>query len=66
MRAVRNRKESDTGLVRKSSPRFAMASSYNARPRPAEVMVDGDAVHEVRARETVADLMRGEQRLPFA
>ncbi|MES1929261.1 diaminopimelate decarboxylase [Salinisphaera dokdonensis CL-ES53] len=45
---------------------FAMASSYNARPRPAEVMVDGDAVHEVRARETVADLMRGEQRLPFA
>ena len=45
---------------------FAMASSYNARPRPAEVMVDGDAVHEVRARESIADLMRGEQRLPFA
>jgi diaminopimelate decarboxylase len=45
---------------------FAMASTYNARPRPAEVMVDGDTVHEVRARETIADLMRGEQRLPFA
>jgi diaminopimelate decarboxylase len=45
---------------------FAMASSYNARPRAAEVMVDGGVMHEVRARETIADLMRGENRLPFA
>ena len=45
---------------------FTMASSYNARPRVAEIMVDGDTPHEVRARETVADLMRGEKRLPFA
>lgn len=45
---------------------FAMASSYNARPRPPEILVDGDTAHEVRARETVADLMRGEKRLPFA
>lgn len=45
---------------------FSMASSYNARPRAAEVIVDGDMVHEVRARETIADLMRGEKRLPFA
>lgn len=44
---------------------FTMASNYNARPRAAEVMVVGDAVHEVRARETVADLMRGERRLPL-
>ncbi len=43
---------------------FAMASTYNARPRAAEVMVDGDAVYEVRARESIADLMRGERRLP--
>ncbi|HLQ84611.1 MAG TPA: diaminopimelate decarboxylase [Salinisphaeraceae bacterium] len=42
---------------------FAMASNYNARPRPAEVLVVDDAAHEVRARETVADLMRGERRL---
>ena len=41
-----------------------MASNYNARPRTAEIMVDAAAVHEVRARETVADLMRGERRLP--
>jgi diaminopimelate decarboxylase len=42
---------------------FVMASNYNARPRPPEILVDGDAVHEVRARETIADLMRGERRL---
>lgn len=43
---------------------FSMASVYNARPRPPEIIVDGDQTHEVRARETVADLMRGERRLP--
>lgn len=43
---------------------FAMASNYNARPRPAEVLVDGAQVHLARARETVADLMRGEHLLP--
>lgn len=43
---------------------FAMASNYNARPRPAEVLVVGDQAHQVRARESVADLMRGECRLP--
>lgn len=41
---------------------FTMASNYNARPRAAEVIVVGDQVHEVRARETIADLMRGERR----
>lgn len=42
---------------------FTMASNYNARPRAAEVLVVGDTAHEVRARETVADLMRGERRV---
>lgn len=42
---------------------FTMASNYNARPRAAEILVDGDQAHEVRARETIADLMRGERRL---
>jgi diaminopimelate decarboxylase len=42
---------------------FSMASTYNARPRPAEVMVDG-AVHRlVRRRETHDDLVRGEIEL---
>lgn len=41
---------------------FVMASNYNSRPRPAEILVDGAAAHVVRARETVDDLMRGESR----
>jgi diaminopimelate decarboxylase len=43
---------------------FVMSSNYNTRPRAAEVMVDGDAVHVVRERETLDDLLRGEYRLP--
>lgn len=35
---------------------MAMSSNYNARPRAAEVMVDGDKVHLVRRRETVEEL----------
>lgn len=45
---------------------FSMASNYNSRPRPPEVLVDGDRVHLLRARETVEDLMRGEQLPPDA
>lgn len=43
---------------------FGMASNYNSRPRVAEVMVDGDQAHLVRARETIEDLWRGEVVLP--
>ncbi len=43
---------------------FAMSSNYNARPRAAEVLVDGNRVHLARARETVAQLIGGEQCLP--
>ncbi len=43
---------------------FVMASNYNARPRPAEVLVDGSEMHLVRRRETVAQLYAGESRLP--
>jgi diaminopimelate decarboxylase len=43
---------------------MGMASNYNTRPRPAEVMIDGDRVHLVRERETVAELFAGERRLP--
>lgn len=41
---------------------FSMASNYNSRPRPAEVMVDGRKARVVRRRETRADLVRGETR----
>lgn len=43
---------------------FAMASNYNARLRPAEIMVDGEKVHLVRQREELTDLWRHEHVLP--
>jgi diaminopimelate decarboxylase len=43
---------------------FSMASNYNSRPRPAEVMVDGDQAYLIRARESYDDLSRGESLLP--
>jgi diaminopimelate decarboxylase len=39
---------------------MSMASQYNARPRPPEVLVDGARFRIVRRRETLADLVRGE------
>ena len=39
---------------------FVMASNYNARPRPAEVLVDGRQWTVVRQRESLEDLWRGE------
>jgi diaminopimelate decarboxylase len=42
---------------------FTMASQYNTRPRPAEVMVDGNAFHLVRPREALADLFASERTL---
>ena len=39
---------------------FAMASEYNARPLPAEVLVDGDEVRVVRRRGTFEELHRSE------
>jgi len=43
---------------------FVMSSNYNSRPRVPEVMVDNNLIYLVRARETIADLVRGEQLLP--
>lgn len=39
---------------------FSMSSNYNSRPRPIEIMVDGDQIHVIRERETIDDLLRGE------
>jgi len=39
---------------------FTMASNYNSRPRPTEVLVKGRRFHIIRARESHADLIRGE------
>jgi diaminopimelate decarboxylase len=39
---------------------FVMASNYNSRPRPAEVLLSGEGFAVVRGRETLEDLWRGE------
>lgn len=44
---------------------FAMASNYNSRNRPAEVMVDGRDWHLVRQRENYEQQMAGEFTLPL-
>ena len=43
---------------------FTMSSNYNSRPRAAEIMVDGDEMHLIRAREEFEDLIRHETCLP--
>jgi len=43
---------------------FVMSSNYNSRGRAPEIMVDGETAHLVRQRESLADILRGETRLP--
>jgi diaminopimelate decarboxylase len=39
---------------------FTMASNYNSRPRPPEVLVSGQEYYVIRKRETWEDLIQGE------
>ena len=39
---------------------FVMASTYNSRPLPAEILVSGSKAHVVRRRQTLEDLVQGE------
>lgn len=43
---------------------FVMASNYNSRPRPPEILVDGDRYAVIRERETYDDLFRHERATP--
>ncbi len=43
---------------------FVMAGNYNSRPRPPEVMVDGDEFYIVNRREQLDQLMMRESMLP--
>ena len=37
---------------------YSMCSSYNSRPRPAEILICSDGtVKQIRRRETIEDLM---------
>lgn len=42
---------------------FVMSSNYNTRNRPPEIMVDGDAVHLVRKRESIEQQLALESTL---
>lgn len=39
---------------------FVMASNYNSKPLPAEVLIESGKAHLVRARQSFEDLVRGE------
>jgi diaminopimelate decarboxylase len=39
---------------------FSLASNYNSRRRPVELLVDGSRARVIRRRETYGDLVRGE------
>ena len=43
---------------------MTMASNYNTRQRPAEVLVDGDTAYLIRARDTLESLWSNECLLP--
>jgi len=45
---------------------FSMSSTYNSRPRAAEILVDGAHPHLARKREIIADLMAGESIAPLS
>ncbi len=45
---------------------MAMASNYNSRPRPCEILVDDGRAYEVRARESVEQLFALERGLAKA
>ena len=40
---------------------FSMASNYNSRPLPAEVLVRGNRTDIIRTRQTLAEMIAGEQ-----
>jgi diaminopimelate decarboxylase len=42
---------------------YSMASNYNSRPRPPEILVDGNRFYVIRERENYQDLIRGEHVL---
>ena len=39
---------------------FSMASNYNSRPLPPEILVNGKKADIIRERQLHADLIRGE------
>ncbi len=60
-REMENFQEGDLiALLSSGAYGFTMASNYNSRPMAAEVLVDGDSAHLIRARQSFEDLIKGE------
>lgn len=49
------------GVMSSGAYGFSMASNYNSRLRPAEVLVKGRQFYLIREREKFADIIRGEK-----
>ncbi len=65
-RVIPNVKREDLLAVMSSGAYgFTMSSNYCSRLRVAEVMVNGDEFHVVRARQNYEDLIKGESIPPF-
>ncbi len=61
-RALPNVKECDLlAILDAGAYGMALASNYNTRPRPAEILVSGKSAKVIRRRETIADLLRPER-----
>jgi diaminopimelate decarboxylase len=63
-RALALREGSLLAILSAGAYGMSMSSNYNTRPRAAEVMVDGAAMHLIREREAVPELMAREMLLP--
>jgi diaminopimelate decarboxylase len=60
-RDMRKAKEGDLlAILDTGAYGMALASNYNTRPKPAEVLVDGKSAKLIRRRETTSELWRNE------
>jgi diaminopimelate decarboxylase len=60
-RNMREAKEGDLlAILDTGAYGMALASNYNTRPKPAEVLVDGKSAKLIRRRETTSELWRNE------
>jgi len=61
-RKIRKLKEGDLlAILDTGAYGMALASNYNTRPRPAEVLVEGSRSRLIRKRESVSDLLAPER-----
>lgn len=48
------------GLCDAGAYGFSMASHYNARPLPAEILIDGNEIRLIRERQSMTELLKGQ------